>query len=208
MRREFHVRFCEGGGVRFPSATRPVLVFSNELDARRVMDVLPKRFGKYGLTLHPTKTRLLRFDPPGPGPDRTDGPGSFDFLGLRHHWGRSRRGAWMVQRKTAGDRFGRTRRRLARFMRVHRHAKVAWQHLKLTQALRGHYAYFGVSGNLKALRRMQYEVARDWWKWLRRRGQRARLHWDRFKLLLARYPLPEPRTRSAWGRHLAANPST
>jgi len=185
-----------------------VLVFSNESDARRVMDVLPKRFGKYGLTLHPTKTRLLLFRPQGEKSDRSGGPESFDFLGFRHRWGRSRHGKWMVQRKTAADRFGRTRRRLAQWIRANRHAKVAWQHRKLTRALQGHYDYYGVSGNLDALRRMQYEVTREWRKWLMRRGQRARLHWERFKLLLARYPLPAPSIRPDGGWRLAANPST
>ena len=64
MGREFHVRFCEGLGVQFPRATRLVIGFTDEADARRVMEVLPKRFGKYGLSIHPDKTRLVPFARP------------------------------------------------------------------------------------------------------------------------------------------------
>ena len=83
-----------------------VLVFEVEGDARRVLDVLPKRFGKYGLTLHPEKTRLVPFQgrPPGspPGP-RDERPGTFDFLGFTHYWGRTLKGNWAVKRKTAEE---------------------------------------------------------------------------------------------------------
>jgi len=169
-----------------------VLVFSNERDARRVMKVLPKRFGKYGLTLHPTKTRLLRFEPKGEKPDDAAGPGSFDFLGFRHYWERSRRQGWAVKRKTMASRFDRTLKRLSRWLRYNRHRPVAEQHRRLTQALRGHYAYYGLSGNLAALRRLAYEVARIWRKWLARRGHRSRMIWAYFTQLLRRYPLPTP----------------
>ena len=82
-----------------------VLVFADEQDAKRVLAVLPKRFEKYGLTVHPEKTRLVRFTKPdaaGKG-----GGGSFDLLGFTHYWGRSRRGAWVVKRKTASKRLTR-----------------------------------------------------------------------------------------------------
>ena len=169
-----------------------VLAFSTERDARRVMEVLPKRFGKYGLTLHPTKTRLLRFRPGGRKPDDAVGPGGFDFLGFRHHWARSRRGIWVVKRKTMASRFDRTLKRLSHWLRHNRHLPVAKQHRRLTQALLGHYAYFGLSGNLAALRRLRYEVERIWRKWLARRGHRSRMVWTYFTQLLRRYPLPTP----------------
>ena len=91
--------------VRFADDT--VLVFSDEQDARRVMEVLPKRCGKYGLTVHPEKTRLIRFGKPGT-PAEKKGSGSFAFLGFTHYWGRSRKGTWVVKRKTEESRFGRT----------------------------------------------------------------------------------------------------
>ena len=175
--------------VRF--ADDACLVFSNEDDARRVLAVLPKRFGKYGLTLHPTKTRLLRFRPPSGGDKqpRDTGKHSFDFLGFTHHWARSRRGYWVVKRKTAGSRFSRALKRISEWFRSVRHEAVAWQHDQLSRKLRGHYNYYGIAGNSEALARYRFEVGRLWRKWLDRRSDKAAMTWDRFNLLLQRYPL-------------------
>src|SRR5450631_1078977 len=111
MEREFHVRFCEGLGVKIPRATRLVMGFACEEDARRVLDVLPKRFGKYGLTIHPDKTRLVSFRSPAlsadGGPGKGSSPGTFDLLGFTHFWGRSLKGNWVVKRRTAADRLQR-----------------------------------------------------------------------------------------------------
>jgi group II intron reverse transcriptase/maturase len=169
-----------------------VLVFSNETDARRVMAVLPKRFGKYGLRLHPTKTRTLRFCPKDRDDNRSKGSRSFDFLGFTHYWGLSRKGRWVVKRKTAADRFSRTLKRLSQWCREYRHWPVDWQHEKLSLKLRGHDAYFGISGNLLALRRLRFALERIWQKWLNRRGRKTGMDWERFQLLLKRYPLPHP----------------
>jgi group II intron reverse transcriptase/maturase len=168
-----------------------VLVFSNERDARRVYEVLPKRFGKYGLKLHPGKTRLLRFTPQRVGEPRPEpGSRSFDFLGFTHYWGRSRRGYWVVKRKTAGSRFSRAVKKFTRWLRVNRHQPVRWQHGQLLRKLRGWAAYYGIPGNASALQRMRYVVLRAWQKWLNRRSDRAHMPWARFFLLMKRYPLP------------------
>ena len=95
-----------------------VMGFTCEEDARRVLDVLPKRFGKYGLTIHPDKTRLVAFRPPGRSdrrrpPDGASEPGTFDLLGFTHYWGRSRKGVWVVKRRTAASRFRRALTRIA-----------------------------------------------------------------------------------------------
>lgn len=82
MSGDVHVRFCEGLGVRFPGA-RLVMGFSNESDVKRVMAVLPKRFNRFGLTIHPEKTKLIDFRPPTGREDRT----SFDFLGVHSSLG-------------------------------------------------------------------------------------------------------------------------
>ena len=79
------------------------LVFSNVEDARRVQEVLPRRFGKYGLSIHPEKTRLVRFE--RPHRDSGDRPETFDFLGFTHYWGKSRKGRWVPKQRTARDRF-------------------------------------------------------------------------------------------------------
>jgi RNA-directed DNA polymerase len=192
--------------IRF--ADDVVLVFSDEGDACRVMNVLPKRLGKYGLTLHPTKTRLLNFRPaakPPAGTPPQQGGRSFDFLGFTHFWGRSRRGAWVAKRKTASSRFGRALKRIAQWIRAHRHDSLPEQHQQLAQKLRGHYNYYGIPGNFDALRRLREEVRRSWQKWLNRRSVRARMHWERFVLLLERYPLPSPVVTHRYWRH-GANP--
>jgi group II intron reverse transcriptase/maturase len=178
--------------VRF--ADDLVMVFSHESDARRVLDVLPKRLGKYGLTLHPTKTRLLHFRPPSVGmePPPDTGKQSFDFLGFTHHWARSRRGFWVVKRRTARSRFTRALKRASEWFRSVRHQPVAWQHQQLVKKLRGHDNYYGIIGNKRSLYRFRHEVARLWRRWLDRRSHKARMAWDRFRRLLERYPLPSP----------------
>jgi RNA-directed DNA polymerase len=188
--------------VRF--ADDVVLVLSNERDARRVREVLPKRLGKYGLRLHPTKTRLLNFRPgtrPSEGTPPQRGARSFEFLGFTHFWARSRRGPWMVKRRTAPSRFGRAAKRIAQWIRAHRHDPVPEQHQQLAYKLQGHYNYFGIPGNSEALRRLRETVRRSWQKWLNRRSARAGMHWGRFASVLRRYPLPPPVVTHRVWRH-------
>jgi len=176
--RTFMVRFADDA----------VLAFEREDDARRVLAVLSKRFGKYGLTLHPEKTRLVDFRRPVRG-TRPGADHSFDMLGFTHFWGRSRRGSWVVKRKTAKSRFSRTLRRINRWCRDNRHKSVAEQLKVLNQKLRGHDAYYGVTGNGNALRHLRRMVERIWCKWLNRRSHKANMTWAKFKRLLRRYPL-------------------
>lgn len=170
-----------------------VMGFSREDDARRVLNVLPQRFAKYGLTLHPEKTRLVPFGRPrdgGPG----DGPQSFDFLGFTHHWARSRKGWWTIKQRTADSRFTRSLNRIRQWCRNWRHLPVSKQHHALSAKLRGHYGYYGLIGNSRALYRFRSEVERVWHKWLARRSQRG-LSWSRFSAILKRLVLPQPSPR-------------
>jgi RNA-directed DNA polymerase len=176
--------------VRFPRATHPVLVFASERDARRVMEVLPKRFGKFGLSLHPEKTKLVDFRRPN---NRGGGPVRFDLLGFTHLWGKSRKGRWMVQRRTAKDRFARALKRVAQWCKSQRHLPVRVQHQALYRKLKGHNQYYGITGNYRALSRFCREVHEVWQKWLNRRSQRTKMTWERFNRLLQRYPLPKPK---------------
>ena len=180
-----------------------VIVFEREDDARKVMEVLPKRFGKYGLTLHPTKTRLVRFHRPPPGPlgPVDEDPETFDLLGFTHYWTRSSAGYWVVMLKTAKNRFTRAVRQFAEWCRTNRHQPVAKQHVSLTKKLEGCYDYFGVVGNRAALLRLRREVYGAWRGWLNRRSQRARVTWKRMRELHSRYPLPSPPEQL---RHLRA----
>ncbi len=160
------------------------------VDADRVLDVLPKRFGKYGLTLHPTKTRLVRFHRPSSGYECNNG--TFDFLGFTHYWGRARSGNWVVMKRTAKGRLSRTLRRIGEWCRDNRHVELKTQHRLLSLKLRGHYEYFGVTGNSPSLRKLWFETTGLWKKWLCRRSQRAYINWSKMRLLLKRYPLPPP----------------
>ncbi len=186
-----------------------VLGFAREEDARRVLDVLPKRFSKYGLTIHPEKTRLVPFvrpprRPPAPGGPAVPAPGSFDFLGFTHFWSRSKRGLWVVKRKTAGSRFRRAIRAIAAWCRWNRHLPIGDQHRALWLKLRGHFQYYGgVIGNGRSLWCFRERVLEVWRKWLSRRSGKARLSWGRMTALLQRFVLPCP---PGWVPPCAANP--
>ena len=184
-----------------------VMGFACEEDARRVLDVLPQRFGKYGLTLHPDKTRLVPFVRPAGRPTadgpRVPPPESFDFLGFTHFWSRSRQGNWVVKQKTAGSRFRRAIRRIAVWCRLNRHLPMAVQHRALGLKLRGHFLYYGVIGNLCALRRFRNAVLCTWRKWLSRRHRDGVWSWARLFAWLRLHPLPVP---CAWAAPRVANP--
>ena len=144
-----------------------VLCFEREDDARRVMEVLAKRLGRFGLTLHPEKTRMLNFRRPQ-GRVRngsrwsSHGHQSFEMLGFTHYWARSRKGTWVIKRKTSATSFGCALKRIAQWCRSHRHMKVADQHVDLSRKLRGHCGYYGVTGNSVSLNRFRHEVKRIW----------------------------------------------
>jgi hypothetical protein len=184
------------------------MVFETEEDARRVAEVLPKRFEKYRLRLHPEKTRLVRFERPDPRPPSSGGdgggPSSFDLLGFTHFWGKSRKGNWVVQRKTAKDRLSRTLRRISMWCSSNRHRPIKEQHAALVRKLRGHDAYYGITGNARALVVMRQWVRRIWQKWLNRRSWKAGMTWTRMNQLLGVFPLPPARVVHSTYR--AANP--
>jgi group II intron reverse transcriptase/maturase len=167
-----------------------VIGFTDERDAQRVMEVLPKRLGKYGLTTHPDKTRLIPFQRPSKtGGGSGSGPGTFDLLGFTHYWARSRRGTWVIKRKTADNRLSRAVRSIAEWCRKNRHQEISEQQRTLNQKLRGHYAYYGITSNFKALSRFRTAVVRCWQKWLNRRNREHCTTWDHFNRLAERYPL-------------------
>jgi len=179
----------------FRYADDAVIMFANEKDARRVYEVLPKRFAKYGLTLHPDKTRLIEFRRSTRNPKDADPQGlaTFDLLGFTHYWGKSRTGKWVVKRKTAKDRFRKALARISAWCRQHLHDPLPAQRAALARKLTGHYGYYGITGNSASLGRLLFFVRRIWFKWLRRRSQRARLNWDRYAALLEVFPLPPAR---------------
>jgi len=186
----------KGRAFQIRYADDAVLVFESKEDAQRVMDVLPKRFGKYGLAIHPEKTRLIYFGKPAEHDQGTSNPPrwqKFDFLGFTHYWGRSRKGKRVIKRKTQGSRFTRALKKVAEWCRRNRHAPLGEQQRALTQKLQGHYAYYGITGNIRCLNSFCYEVRKVWHKWLSRRSRGQPMTWERFNSLLQRHPLPLPR---------------
>jgi RNA-directed DNA polymerase len=168
-----------------------VMGFERRRDAERVFEVLPKRFEKYGLSIHPEKTRLIGFFPPA----RQEGArSSFDFVGFTHYWGVSRKGRACVCRKTRRSRFTRALDSVNVYLRKTLREPVEVQWKGLCQRMRGHYAFYGITGNIKSLSRYRYEVGRRWWRSLNRRSGHAAKAWSWFNtIILKRYPLPPER---------------
>jgi group II intron reverse transcriptase/maturase len=155
-------------------------------DAERVMRALEQRMAKFGLTLHSDKTRI--------------GPGTFNFLGFTVYWRRARNGSWTLAMKTRAVRLKRAMQSVRDFCRRHRHESVKEQHAGLCRRLNGHYNYFGINGNTRALQELAKEARSAWRKWLGRRGQRRVVTWAWFEALLAAMPLPRPIIRvRIWG---------
>ena len=177
-----------------------IIGFAREDDARRVQAVLDKRMGRYGLTLHPDKTRLVPFWCPPQVQQRGQGPATFDFLGFTLYWRRTRTGHWRMGCKTRRASLRRAKKAIYDWCRRHRHQPVKAQHAALSQRVRGHCNYFGVSGNFRSVLRLVEATKRAWYQWLCHRSQRTRLTWERFGDLLQQFPLPRPRiTVRIWG---------
>ena len=170
-----------------------VIAFELREDADRVWEVLPKRMERFGLSLHPDKTRLLDFRRPPAAQQCGKGPNSFDFLGFTLYWRRTLRGHWRLGCQTRRARLHRAMKAVYEWCRDHRHWSLAEQHAGLKSRFQGHMNYFGVNGNMRSVSRLHHHVVTSWVKWLSRRSQRGKLTWDRVKLLLGRYPIPPPR---------------
>jgi group II intron reverse transcriptase/maturase len=164
-----------------------------ESDARRIMEVLPQRFSRYGLTIHPEKTKLVKFGKP-PKKEQT-GPKkeTFDFLGFTHYWAKSRRGYWVIKRKTARKRQRRSIKALWQWCKENRHLPLDEQYRMLCLKLRGHYQYFGIRSNYRQLEEIYQQAMRGWRYWLNRRDNRRKMIWEKFKEVLTIFPLPKPR---------------
>ncbi len=167
-----------------------VMGFESRETAEKVLQALKKRFALYGLELHPQKTRLIYIGKPRPG--TVTKFGSFDFLGFTHFWGKSINGNWIIKRKTASKKFREKLIKMSEWCRKNRHMPVREQHEKLARKIKGHYGYYGITGNMRGLQRYLNEVRRIWKKWLNRRSWRgSKLNWDRFQQMLNEYlPLP------------------
>jgi group II intron reverse transcriptase/maturase len=188
-----------GGSTMARFADDAILGFETEKEAKKVLEALEKRFALYGLKLHPQKTRIVYFEKPESRAGKSDRPltrpGSFDFLGFTHYWGKSRKGNWIVKKKTSSKKFREKLRKINEWCKENRHQPVRYQHEKLCTKLKGHYGYYGVTGNMRGLQRYLHEVRRIWKKWLVRRCWKGkRLNWERFKEMVKNsFPLPPAR---------------
>jgi len=181
-----------------------VIVFQLKYDAERVMAVISKRFEKYGLTVHPDKTKLIDFRAPNhlerrraakSNDNGKDGgrPQTFDLLGFTHYWGKTSKGNWSVRRKTMKSRLTRSIQKIEQWCRNNRHRPIRDQWKMLCAKVRGHYAYYGILGNIRSLGSFYQQVRRSWLRWLNRRNHRRSIIWEKFLIFLERCPLPTPK---------------
>ena len=177
-----------------------VICFQNAEDAQKVLQVLDKRFSKYGLTLHPEKTRLVEFGRSAlVKADRMGTkPATFDFLGFTHIVERTRRGLYRPGVRTMKKRMRRALTGLARWCKTHLHDPIKQQQAALNAKLRGHYQYYGRSSNFWGIRRFYKIVHTTWRKWLNRRTRGNTLTWDKYTHFLKRHPLLKPRITHPW----------
>ena len=179
-------------GTRF--ADDFIIGFELEADARRVMEVLPRRFARFRLTMHPEKTVLTAFKRPPSRNQSAGGTATFDFLGFTHYWAKTRRGYWVSKRKTVGNQLRRFMRALWTWCRDHRHTPLHEQYQTLSLKLRGYYQYYGIRGNFKRLEVVFEHTERAWQYWLSRRSHKGHITWQKFVDAVHRkLPLPKPR---------------
>ena len=172
-----------------------VMAFEDHLDAGRVFRALGQRLNRFGLTLHPDKSRFIdfRFRLPGGQCHPATSGSTFDFLGFTHVWGKSLKGKDVVRQVTAKGRFARSLSAVTEWCQHNRHLSIREQHARLSAMLRGHYGYYGITGNGRRIRWYLHQVERIWKKWLSRRGRHGNFRWDRLRELLHRHPLPPAR---------------
>lgn len=175
------------GMVRY--ADDAVLYFDRKEDAERVMKVLHKRLEKFGLQMHPEKTRLIDFTKAG----AWDRKSSFNFLGFTFYWGKSRQGKPVIKLKTERKRKAAKKTALTRWIKGNRHLPRREQHQALSAKLRGLYQYYGVSDNISMMLSLLRHVKITWRKWLNRTGRKKPMNWKKFNFYLAANPMPSPK---------------
>jgi len=166
-----------------------LICFSHMEDAARVMKVLPKRLSKYGLTLHPDKSKLVDLT------NRSGSkPGTFDFLGFTHYMSRSRKGYSILKRKTSSNKLRISLKGMYQWLRSHIHQPLRLIIKKINQKLKGYYAYYAITFNIRRVKAYFEQVKRMFHKWLNRRGGKPKWNWERFNQLINHWmPLAVPR---------------
>jgi group II intron reverse transcriptase/maturase len=178
-----------------------VMGFQYEQDARAMRAALSTRLAKFGLELHPDKTRVLRFGRFARVNQAERGlgkPETFDFLGFTHISATSREGKFLLKRRTSRKKRRAKLKRLKEEIGRRRHHRVADQHAWLCSALEGHYRYYGVPTNIDGLQHFQRDVQWTWHRSLQRRSQRGRWTEKQERAHIERFPLPQPRILHPW----------
>jgi len=173
-----------------------VLGFEHQTDAERVYEAIQRRFKLFGLTIHPTKSKIIQFT--NPFRNKGNNPETFDFLGFTHYWSKTRQGGWAIKRKTRKKSLNRAMRSIWVWCKYNRHKLIREQYQKLRIKLLGHYQYFGIRGNYKMLEVIFEHTEKTWKKWLGRRTRNGSISWEKFeKKYRTLFLLPKPRiTRS------------
>ena len=200
MSGDAHVRFRERLGVKFLRATRLVVGFEHESDARRFWDAMRERLQKFSLSLHPDKTRLIEFGRYAATNRRQRGlgkPETFNFLGFTFICGKSLRGRFLLKRRSRRDRMKAKLKEVGGELRRRMHQSIPEQGKWLKQVVTGYFAYHAVPTNSAALGAFREEITVRWLKTLRRRSQKSALTWARMKKLADNW-LPRPRILHPW----------
>lgn len=194
-------RYARGDVIITRYADDFIMGFQLRGDAERFLAELRERLAKFGLELHPDKTRLLGFGRYAREDRRRRGvagkPETFDFLGFTHISARTRRGAFLLRRRTMKHRLRAKLREVAAVLRQRRHQPIPEQGRWLASVVRGHIAYYGVPTNRAALDSFRSQAGKSWYRALRRRSQRTRLDWSRMGRLINRW-LPSVRIAHPW----------
>lgn len=193
-------REAKGNVIFVRYADDIVAGFEHEADARRFWDAMRTRFEQFALELHGDKTRLLEFGRIAAAGRKRRGlgkPETFTFLGFIHICGKSRRGAFQLQRKTRGDRMRATLQEIKRKLRERMHVAIPEQGRWLRTVVMGYFAYHAVPTNSRALGAFRYHVIDLWRRTLRRRSQKDGMTWERITKIAAAW-LPPPRILHPW----------
>jgi RNA-directed DNA polymerase len=165
-------------------------------EAQRIIEALRKRFAKFDLELHPEKTRVVSFGrfERERASKQNRRPNTFDFLGFNHYCGKNRKGKFILVRKTSNKKFRMKCKEMNKWLRMIRNDQKTSEWWVVLQAkLRGHYQYYGVSGNMPSLKKFYTLTEHMVMKWLNRRKQRKSFNWESFRKYREYYPLPQPK---------------
>lgn len=189
-------RVCRGDASMIRYADDYVCCFQYKDDAERFYQALIKRLAKFDLQIAEEKTKILEFGRFAEENRKRKGlgkPKTFDFLGFTHYCSKSSKGKFRVKRKTSGKKFKSKVKAFKEWLKAERHKDVKKLMKTIRAKLIGHYRYYGVTDNSRALSVYKFQIIKMLFKWLNRRSQRRSFTYDKFNLFLKRNPLPEPK---------------